>query len=577
MSETRGRCFGLGVVVLAALLLGIYHAGRDSYVRINDHLDGIVPLYRLLAEQEPVLGGLHDRVDAVFGGLPRNSLPGSLNPGVLLYYGLDAFQAHVANEAIMRLVAFTGMLLLLARFLPRGRPWVICGTALAFALLPFLPTGYLSVAGMPLLLHAVLGLRERARLWHFAVVALFAVYSSLFFVGFFVLLGVGGLFLHDWLRRRRPDPKLVLAGLLLAGLYAGTEYRVLYQALFDADYVSHRSEFVRVQGPLAQVVKGGLVAWFANHRHAPAVQSPFLLLALAAGLLAGARELRGRRIPLARALGGEGPAGSRWGALFWTTALSGAIAVFVGVWQWTPIQGWVETTRFSPVRMFNFHRFQWFLPLLFYLGLGFALHELARQGRAGRVLAGTLLALQLGWLGWNQDALRVAREEGLTFREYYSPALFAEVREAIGKPRGAYRVVSFGLTPAIPLYNGFQVLDGFVNDYPIAYKRAFRRVIAPELEKDPRLRKHFDEWGGHVDLLSSELGTVSGYGKTLYTKHASQRAVRDLALDTVALRELGADYVISAVEIRNHRELGLRFEGRFERGDSPWQLYLYSL
>jgi hypothetical protein len=138
-------------------------------------------------------------------------------------------------------------------------------------------------------------------------------------------------------------------------------------------------------------------------------------------------------------------------------------------------------------------------------------------------------------------------------------------------------VVSLGLTPGIALYNGFFVLDGFVNDYPLAYKRRFRRVIARELEKDPQLARLFDGWGGHVDLFSSELGKVSGYSRRVYTKHAERRAVDHLELDVPALRELGADYVISAVEIRNHAALGLGFERRFERDDSPWEIFLYSV
>ena len=86
----------LGAIV--AFLLGTYARGPDSYVRVNDHLDGIVPLYRVLAETKPVLGGLHDRVDAIFDGLPRNSMPSTLHIGVLLYYALSPFWAHVAND-----------------------------------------------------------------------------------------------------------------------------------------------------------------------------------------------------------------------------------------------------------------------------------------------------------------------------------------------------------------------------------------------------------------------------------------------------------------------------------------------
>jgi hypothetical protein len=102
-------------------------------------------------------------------------------------------------------------------------------------------------------------------------------------------------------------------------------------------------------------------------------------------------------------------------------------------------------------------------------------------------------------------------------------------------------------------------------------------VIARELEKDPRLARLFDDWGGHVDLFASELGKVSGYSRRTYTKHAERRSVEHLEIDVEALRELGADYVLSAVEIRNHAALGLVFERSFERADSPWQIFLYSL
>ena len=90
-------------------------------------------------------------------------------------------------------------------------------------------------------------------------------------------------------------------------------------------------------------------------------------------------------------------------------------------------------------------------------------------------------------------------------------------------------------------------------------------------------QKLFAGFGGHVDLFSSELGKVSGYRKTVYTKNAAKRQVEHLEFDPRALRELGPDYLLSAVEIRNHRELGLRLERVFERDDSPWQIFLYAL
>jgi hypothetical protein len=575
----------LALGALVAFLAATYARGADSYVRVNDHLDGIVPLYRVLAETLPVLGGLHDRVDAIFGGLPRNSMPSTLHPGVLLYYVLPPFWAHVANEAAMRLVAFAGMAWLLRRhLLPEAPPPVRHGASLAFALLPFLPMAYLGIAGQPLLLGALLNLRNgRAGVGSWLALALFAVYSSLVFVGIFVLLGVGLLALYDLWRNRRVPVRLVAAGGLLAVLWAGSEYRLLYQTLFDADHVSHRSEFVRAHGSLLQAAFAAWRTFFLDHHHAPSLQLPFLLPATAAVLGAGLVELRrhtsgpGPRA-LASALRALPPPASRARDLALALSLCAVASLLVGLWEWSPVQAVVESPAFpGPLRMFNFHRVAWFQPTLFALAFAFALHELWRRGPRGRRAAAAVLAAQLAWAVWSSNGLAERRASGLTFADYYSTPLFSEIRDHIARPPDAYRVASLGLTPGIALYNGFHVVDGFVNDYPLEYKRRFRRVIARELEKDPFLATLFDDWGGHVDLFSSELGKVSGYNRRVYTKHAERRAVEHLEIDAPALRELGAEYLISAVEIRDFAGPGLRFERRFERADSSWEIFLYSL
>jgi len=574
----------IGVGVIALFLAATYVRGPDSYVRVNDHLDGIVPIYKVLAENEPILGGLHDRVDWIFDGLPRNSLPSTLHLGTLLYYVLPPFWAQVVHEATVRLLAFAGMALLLRRhLLPEAGALVLHGSSLCFALLPFLPSAYLSVAGQPLLLFALLNLRSgRGTPWDWLVVALFPLYSSLVFIGFFVLLGLGLLGLHDLWRTRRLPVGLVAAGLLMAALYVGSEYRLLHQTLLDADHVSHRSEFVRAQGSLPHAAQAAFRTLLFDHHHAPSVQLPFLLLSALAAVAVGLAELRarvGRLGPraIAAALRSRAAPASRWPDLMLVLALCVAASLLAGLWEWRPVQAVVESPAFGPLRMFNFHRVAWFQPVLFGLAFAYALHELSRGRRLG---AGTLLALvglQGAWAVWNGNGLAERRAGGLSFSAYYSAPLFAEIHAHIARPLETVRVVSLGLTPGIALYNGFWVLDGFVNDYPLEYKRRFRRVIARELEKDPLLEKLFDDWGGHVDLFSSELGKVSGYSRRVYTKHAQRRAVDRLEIDVSALRELGADYVISAVEIRNNAALGLGFERRFERADSPWEIFLYSV
>lgn len=572
----------LAVACLLAYFALAYARGEDSYVRIDDHLDGNVPLYRFLSRTQPILGPLDYRIDAIFGGIPRNSMPTTLHLGALPYYLLDTFWAQVANEVLIRLATFAGVFLLLRRhLLPHASPFVHAGAALCFSLQPFMPIGYWSVAGAPLLLYALVNLHQgRGSPWDWGIVAVYPFYSALVYVGFFVLLLLGVLLLRDALRGRL-DAALLAATALIAGGYCVSEYRLLYQTFLDPDYVSYRSEFVRAKGPLRHVVKAIVVTFFQNHVHAAGLQTPFIVSSMALAVGLGVRE-RARRPGgwSLRELGfelREGWAGrSVFGALLLLTLLCLVLAVYAGIWRWTPIQALVEGSP-APVRSFNFHRLQWFAAPLFALAFGCALHELDARLRHGRSLVVALLAAQLAWTVWNSDGWKEQRRSGLTYHGYYSPELFLEIRDHIGRPQSEYRVVSFGLSPAIALYNGFSVLDGIVQDYPLSHKRRFRRVMAPELEKDPGLREWYDGWGGHVDLVSSELGRVSGYARSVYTKRAERRAVDHLELDPDALRELGAAYLLSAVEIRDHPNLGLRLERVFERDDSPWQIFLYAL
>lgn len=530
-----------------------------------------------------MVGTLDERVEEIFGGITRNSLPSTLNLGPLLYYVLDPLWAHVANELLTRTVGLLGMLLLLRRHvLPEGDPRVALGVSLCFALYPYMPAAYLSILGLPLLLHALLELRAgRGGIGSWAVVVLFPLYSSFVYVGFFVLLLLGLWALVVLVRERRIPVSLVAAGAVVGALYVASEYRVFYQALLDDSHVSHRSQFVRHQGGWKHVLRATARAFFAHHRHAPSLQTPVVLLTVGVALGWGLRDLRRRAGALRpralwAALRSTGPA-VRLATLVLLAALCVGSALVVGLWNWSVTQALIETDLLRVVRPFNFQRVLWFQPVLFSLAFAVALYEIGRRGPRARAAAAALLGAQLLLAALSVNELAERRETGLTWREYYSPALFAEVREHIGLPTDSYRVASFGMTPAIPLYNGFQVVDGFVNDYPLEYKRRFRRVIARELDKDPFLARHFDNWGGHVDLLSSELGRVSGYGKTLYTRDAERRAVSGLELDARALRALGADYVLSAVEIRNHEALGLRSEGVFTREDSPWRIEVYAV
>src|SRR5690606_7698087 len=151
----------------------------------------------------------------------------------------------------------------------------------------------------------------------------------------------------------------------------------------------------------------------------------------------------------------------------------------------------------------NLARVHWLLPALWSLALGFALLRLLPR-RWGRTLALLLCLGQAALAAAHHQAVIEAGRSGLTYRQFYAEALFARIKADLGAEAEA-RVASLGLHPAVAQYNGFHTLDGYFNAYPLAYKHAFRPVIAPALAADPVLRRYFDDWGSRLYLFNSAL------------------------------------------------------------------------
>lgn len=90
----------------------------------------------------------------------------------------------------------------------------------------------------------------------------------------------------------------------------------------------------------------------------------------------------------------------------------------------------------------------------------------------------------------------------MSFRDYYAVGVLEQVqqyiRDNLGEEPENYRVVSLGIDPAAALYHGFYCLDGYSNNYDLAYKHRFREIIAPELDKSEYLTEQFDGWATAV-------------------------------------------------------------------------------
>ncbi|MEQ8201771.1 MAG: DUF6044 family protein [Syntrophomonadaceae bacterium] len=545
------------IIALAIIFLYLspfYIRGQDANVLILDNVDGAVASLKVLAESGLVFGPMDSVVPQIMNGLPRNTFGTEFNLQVWLYYFLPPFAAYVTNITLIHLVAFLGMLVLLRRHVLTDSRYslIAVGTALAFALLPFWPNGGLSVAGQPLVLYAFMNIRagnKRVRDW--IILALVPFYSSLVFSFAFFLLLMGIWWLTETLLERRPNLNFLGAIIFMTMVYMVVEYRLVYNTFFDPGFVSIRSEF-----PLSRIhslraaIKASLVNFMYGHFHAPSLQNMIIVPSVALALII---SLFKKRLPA---------------VLLGLVILCGIISIWYGFWFY---DGWVPLKQqIGLLQEFNFSRFHWLHPLLWYLVFALALKIIAGRNRIGLSVAVVLVALQVGFVFMHNDALVEKKSGSPTYREFFAEQQYREIKDYIGLPPGDYRVVSIGIHPSISLYNGFYTLDGYSSNYPLRYKHEFRKIIGPELDKNPFYRDYFDTLGGSRCYMFVEKLMYN----SMMTKESNIKIER-LDIDTAQLKKMGGRYVFSALEIQNAADIGLQFCKIFENEQSAWKIYLY--
>jgi hypothetical protein len=575
--------FGL-VVALLACLAGLLYVlpallhGQDTPVLVRDLLDSTFTWLKVLADRDLLWADALTPVEV----LPtlRGYLPGPLAPQALLLEILPPYPALVVHDALVHALAFAGMALLARDLLARldaaapAALWAL-PLAAAFAALPFFLGAGISVAGQPLLLWALLGLRRGQGGWRWLVPPLFALGSSLVLAGLFLALALTAWVLGELLAgQRRAALRLALA---LLGLTLG--YLVGEQGLIEALLYgppTHRAEMSAGAGPLAEAVAAALRMYRRSHYHAEAVPGALLrplveatlLLPLLLRVTGLGQRLARRWPPLADLL--RPRRAERW--LWLTYAAILAVVLLYGLWRWeAPQAQWLALG----LPAINLGRVHWLLPLLWYLAFVLAVARLLPVALLGRRRA-TLLVLALcAWQGakalGQHQAFVEADRSGLTYRQFFAEPLFQRLRAELGAAADA-PVASLGLHPAIAQYNGFRTLDAYLNVYPLAYKQAFRAVIAPALAADPDLARAFDTWGNRLYLLNSEL-----VGCVYACRPGNAPDAVTLLIDPTAFRALGGRFILSAVVISNAEALGLVARGILRDAVTPLVVHLYEL
>ncbi|TGE28856.1 DUF6044 family protein [Hymenobacter metallicola] len=563
--RTHHRLVGpLGWSLLALLLFLLPFAllQERSYVTIDDNLDVELTIPYLLTRHHVALDYAPATVvPPIMNGLPRNALRPGLSLTVLLFGLFEPLPAYLLQQALVRLLALLGMYVLLRRHLlpPGGSAWLAAGLSLAWAVLPLYSMYGLTVLGQPWLLYAFLNLRRGTAHWtDWLLIAAFPLWSMFVFVGPFAAVAVGGLLLWDAGQGRYWFGRATLGLALLIGMYLVVEYPLVYSLFVAKQFVPHRLEFDLSQlGP--QSVGAGLWSsaqyFFLGQYHAGRFFHGVILVAAALAL--GRASLTTRRSLL----------------LLLSTLV--VLALFCGFYPQL-----IEKVQSSvpALRTFNMSRFNFLTPLLWFIVLALSLQALPQTKLVSVLVIMQLLVGIVMNTEWLNNLRELAGRPKVTepnYQAYVAPQLFQQVRRTIerqtGQPASQYRVACLGFPPGVAQLNGFYTLDSYQNNYALAYKKAFRPIIAGELAKSPVLQTYYDAWGNRCYLFSAELG------KNFRVGAFPPRVVQDFAFNASAFRQLGGRYVLAAARLAQPARSGLTLRQEFSARNAFWHLYLYEV
>jgi MFS family permease len=433
-----------------------------------------------------------------------------------------------------------------------------------FSIIPLYPLYGLSVMGQPLIFWAFLNLSYgNVKMGNWLVIVFFPFYAHFAMIAPFILVVLAIYGFYRFFSKDNPSCKFFFLGLALLTLcFVLANFITIKTFLFPGDYTSHRESWVAEPYSLIAAIKKFIITFFSGQYHSSAfIAIPIFLFGLFT--MCYYRKDRGKSLLLALLL-----------------VLIGIISFINAVY---PFLAYYFQKSFHIILTFQFNRFTFFIPFLWFSFLGVSVLYMIGKTRTFAVylviaVQAFFIVLQNNELKNNYSKIFSGKNNSEiinspSFKSFFATDLFSQISKTINKPHSEYRVVSLGMHPSVAQFNGFFTLDSYQNNYPLSYKNQFRKVIEKELEIDDEIRKIFDNWGSRCYLYSHELKDKTDFG---YLKN-SNFSIENLSINTLELKKMGGEYILSTVPIANHDELQMNFINKFTHSDTHWEIYLYNL
>ena len=598
-----------GVIISLILYLSpllIY--GDTLHFLVFDNLDSNVVWYKILAESGKIFASNNDIIPNIMNGLPRSCYGSEFNVILWLYYFFTPIQAYVINELLIHSVAFVSMYIFLNRYLfkkdSKNKHIYVNIGALYFAILPFWPSGGLSIPLMPLVTYALLRIEKGEDNWKsWLLLILLPLYSSFVLVYFFYFFLAGIYFLRKSIITRSFNHRFFFALLLVVILFFLSDYRLVMQMFFEDNFSSNRTEYYSLANKsFIDAYKNSLLEFLDGVPHAKGVQVSLLLpLSLFILFLSFIKK----QLSVIESL--------IFISLF-------VLSYFMGVWDiilkqiytlpfiliitlvlllkkstlhlaelllWQVLiafwfgfsfyEGWnVIFSLFPTLEMFNFSRFFFISEMLWALIIAIVVKEIVNKIQFSGFIIVIFISIQFFISANSAFFTPKPNLYQLPFHKYYAQKQFKEIEKYINKPIDNYKVVSLGIDPAISQFNGFYTLDGYMVNYPLPYKHEFRKIIAKFLDNNHVFYKDlYDGWGSKLYLFDNNVQYA--YYNEFIIRGTHNQFYDNLDLNVSQIAKMGGNYILSAQKIKDPENYQLTFLKTFKHIDSLWSITLYEV
>lgn len=561
-----------GFILSAGLVF--FLCGEQSVIAVHDNLDLFIPQFQMMKNTGTFW---RHGVDVPFlGGISRDTLPAEFSLYTMLYMILPAYPAYIAGYLLKIVIALLSCIWLAGDVLGEGyeryKPLVYL-SGLAYGILNVFPAFGIPFASIPLAVYLLRKIYREPGIRWYAALFFYPLLSYFSYFGLFILAYMAAAFIWLWAKDRKFPGRILAAVIVLAAGCVVCEYR-LFGTMLLGDEVTIRTTMEAGSFTAGEIVKTIGEVFAKGMFHAESVHT-FLVLPVCVlyFFYLNFSYIRSRNI--------KGIFQDVYNLLALVLVFN---SVVYGIYYWEGFRNVVEALC-PPLTGWQFNRTVFFSPFVWYAAFFFALKRLYDSKKAaGEVLAnllalGAVLIIVLSGTRYNDLYhtcfsqaylyLKGAQTDQLNFGEFYSAELFEEAKKDIGY-EGQW-AAAYGFYPAVLEYNGIATLDGYLGFYSQSYKEAFRRIIAPALDRVEESREYFDSWGARAYLYSgTDLSIVNASRSYSVTD-------RDIYIDVDAFKELGGRYIFSRIELANAKEKGLTLAGTYRNDKSPYVLYVYTI